>query len=300
MSKKVTSKMEVPFTIVGAMADAGRIIGESRKWNAVNETQKYFIEEIFEPGMLVVKRIREIESIASFRAEEIAEFLRKRGSNAGFAPLRRNEMGIASMLDLLVEWKNKGENIEIETPQKEKYKGVRIGERGVGFYSSRKHNNPIACLGTKTVDKVFVTMLDEKFVSDNPGEFALHNKIKEMKSNIRERYDFGGIRFPKVDLEQAGDAIWLSGINTISQKGDPVIFAHAYQKNRLRMNEFGARFQSEFRGSMVLGATMKKQKEDHIINKPFLCWIEKTGIKQPIFVAYVTKDDWRDPGDIRN
>lgn len=294
------SKMEVPFTIVGAMKDADRIIGESRKWEAANETQKYFIEEIFEPGMIVVKKIREIESIASFRAEEIAEFLQKRGSNAGFAPLRRNEMGMASMLDLLVEWKNQGGNIEIETPKKEKYKGVRIGARGVGFYSSRKHNNPIACLETKSLDKVFVTMLDEKLVTGNPAEFALHEKIKEIKSNIRERYDFGGIRFPKVDLEQADNVTWLSGINTISQKGDPVILANSYLKNRLRMNEFGARFQSEFRGSVIFGATMKKQKEDHIINKPFLCWIERMGIKQPIFVAYVTKDDWKDPGNISN
>jgi hypothetical protein len=293
------SQTEVPITITGAMAKADKILGPHRKWDPVNGKQKYFVEKLFEPCRTGVENIEEIESIASGNAEEINAFLRARGSSSTMRPFARDEIGIASILDILVEWIKEGKNVDIITPEKKKYKGVRIDEKGVWFYRSKKHNHPIARLKTKTADRVYVTMLDEADAKFTPGGFSLHKKISAMMRDIDDCEDFGGIKFPKVDLDQEEDMNWLVGINTMSSRGDPAVIAQAYQKNRLRINEFGARFQSEFRGMIVLGATMHVQKPDHVIDRPFLCWIVKEGADKPLFVAYVAEENWKDPGDIR-
>lgn len=293
------SQTEVPFTIIGAMGKADEILGPNRKWKYTNRKQKLFIKTFFETCRFDVRKIEEIESIASGSAAEINDFLRKKGSGATLEPFARDEIGIASTMDVIVEWIKKGSNVEIETPKKKKYKGVGIGEKGVRFYRSNVHNHPIASLATKTNNQVFMTMLDEEEVKCKPGEFMLHKKIEEMMRDVENCFDYGGIKFPKVDLDQAEDMNWLFGINTISSKRDPAVIKYVYQKNRLRMNEFGARVQSEFAGMIFLGAVAKKQKPDHVIDKPFLCWMVKEGFNKPLFAAYIAEEDWKDPGDIR-
>ncbi|MFZ2970047.1 MAG: hypothetical protein WA063_02790 [Minisyncoccia bacterium] len=293
------SQTEAPLTIIGAMGKADEILGSNRKWKHANRKQKLFIKELFEPCRFDVKKIKEIESIASGSAAEINDFLRKRGSGATTEPFARDEIGIASIMDILVEWIKKGSNVEIETPEKKKYKGVRIGEKGVRFYRSNDHNHPIASLATKTEDQIFMTMLDEEEAKCKPGEFMLHKKIERIMRDVDGCFDYGGIKFPKADLDRAEDMNWLLGINTISSKKDSAVIKYAYQKNRLRMNEFGARAQSEFAGMIFFRATARKQKPDHLINKPFLCWIVKEGFKKPLFAAYIAEEDWKDPGDIR-
>lgn len=294
------SQTEVPLTIVGAIGKADYILGSDRKWNHVNRKQELFIKKFFEPCRYEVERIKEIESIASANAEAIKDFLRERGSNAKIDPMGRDEIGIASILDIVVEWVRKGSNVDIETPDKKKYKGVRIDKGGVRFFRSKSHNHPIASLATKTEDRVFMTMLDEEDAKWNPGEFELHDRIEKIMRSSDSCFDFGGLKFPKVDLDQVEDMNWLLGINTISSRGDPAVIKYAYQRNRLRMNEFGARFQSEFSGALLLRSTMEIPKPDHVIDRPFLCWVEKKRSAVPLFVAFVAEKDWKDPGNIKN
>jgi len=291
------SQTEVPLTIAGAMGKADKILGPNRIWIPANDKQKFFAEKLYKQCRDDAERIKEIESIASGNSADINDFLRNRGSSSNIGQLARDEIGIASIMDIIVEWIKKGSNVEIETPDKKKYSGVRIGKDGAVFYTSEKHNHPISCLATKTPDQVFMTMLDDEDAKFAPGEFNLHKKIKTMMKDIDFCSDYGGIRFPKVDLDQEEDMSWLLGINTTSSRGDPVNMTYAYQKNRLRMNEIGARFQSEFVGMLRLGATMQKQKPDHIIDRPFLCWITRRGFSEPLFVAYVAKENWKDPGN---
>lgn len=294
------SQTEVPLTIAGAIGEADKILGPNRIWIPVNKKQKFFAERLFRQGRIDAKKIKEIESIASHSSDEINRFLKEHGSGASISQLARDEIGIASIMDLMVEWVRKGSNVDIEAQDKKIYKGVRIGKDGAGFYSSGKHNHPIACLATKTEDLVYLTMLDDEDSKYVPGEFSLHKKIGAMMRDIDICTDYGGIRFPKVDLDQEEDMDWLIGISTTSSRGDPAMISFAYQKNRLRMNEIGARFQSEFRGMIVLGAVAHKQKPDYIVDRPFLCWITRKGVEGPLFAAYVTEKDWKDPGNINH
>ena len=294
------SQTEVPLTIIGAMAEVDGILGPGRQWNPVNKQQELFIKQFFEPYRADVGKIAEIECIASLSSEKVDQFLRERGFGSNTKNLSNGELGIAGIMDCTVKWTRKGSNVIIETPDKKKYKGVRISEGGIWFYRSDDHNHPIVCLRTKTEDKVFMTMLDEEEVEEVPGKYMLYKKVKKIMRDIDYCDDFDGLKFPKVDLDQQAGMDWLFGINTISSRGDPAKIKYIYQRNRLRMNEFGARFQSEVRGVIAYTAVMKERKPDHIIDKPFLCWIQREGLDIPLYVAYVAKEDWKDPGSLGN
>src|SRR6185312_11494132 len=106
------SNTTVVYPLVTALLKAEEIIGPERNWHAVNAMQTRFLKEFFLPGREESLSIAEIESIASFTAAEINTFLQKRGFKITLPPFRNNgrvkEFGIASVLDLLVNWLNPG------------------------------------------------------------------------------------------------------------------------------------------------------------------------------------------------
>jgi len=77
----------------------------------------------------------------------------------------------------------------------------------------------------------------------------------------------------------------------------PAIITQALQQTKLRMNEEGARAQSAVAIGVLRGCL---PTYDYVIDWPFLFWITRPGISKPLFVAYVTEDDWKNPGDIRS
>lgn len=39
-------------------------------------------------------------------------------------------------------------------------------------------------------------------------------------------------------------------------------------------------------------------KPDLVIDRPFLCWIERPGIPVPLFLGHITEEDWKSPGSL--
>ena len=284
------SKTVVTYPIVAALVAAERIAGPDREWKPANPKQRRFLTEFFE--ICRRERVSEIQSLASWRAEEINKFLRERGFLIQLQPFAQNTFGVASILDLLVEWLQKGEVTKIETKTQKTFPGVRIKEENVSFFKAIGHNEPIARLLTKSGDEVFMTMVGKIPAED----FDLVAKVEELSNNIRPNSEFGGLVFPMVDLDQKVDISWLRDLQTICSDGTPGIITQALQQTKLKMNEVGARVQSAVAVAMLKGISM--HKPDHIINRPFLMWIERNGLEQPLFVGYITEEDWKNPGSL--
>ena len=66
------------YPIVGAVKGVDAILGVDRNWKAVNAMQKEFLEKFFVLGRNEAKDIKELETIASWKAEEINKFLSDR------------------------------------------------------------------------------------------------------------------------------------------------------------------------------------------------------------------------------
>ncbi len=288
------STTAVSYPVVAALVKAEDMegMGANRQWQAVNDTQTRFLQEFFRACRGEVGGIREIESIASWNVEEVNAFLRQRGFTIQLKSFDKNTFGVASVLDLLVEWLVKGEVTSVQGVDHKTYPGVKISKGGVQFYNARGHNSPIALLETKTGDRVYMTMLGS---APNDG-FDLIARVEALSRSLSPNREFGGLDFPMVDLDQHVDIGWMLGMKTTGYDGQPAWITQALQQTILKMNEVGARAKSAVAIAVTRGGGMKKP--DLIINGPFLVWFERDGLAKPLFVGHITQEDWRNPGDI--
>jgi len=291
------SKTAVTYPIVAALVAAERFLGPDRKWKPTNRKptsgqQKRFLEQFF--NICRADNIPEIRSIASANIEEVNKFLADNGFSIRLSPLPSGSFGAASILDLLIEWIEKGEKTKVRTDDRKKFPGVRIKGENVSFYTIPGHKEPIACLKTKSGDRVFMTMLNQ-----SPEGFDLVKKAEKLSDFDKcwedvDEYD--GIVFPMVDLNQTVDISWLEGLGTIDEKNVFWYIAQALQQTKVRMNEIGVRVQSAVAVGLMKG--VMPHRPDLIINRPFLMWIERPGLEKPLFVGYITEEDWKNPGSL--
>ena len=289
------SKTAVSYPIIAALVAAEGMegMGDNRQWNPINDTQVRFLREFFATCRDEIDEIPEIESLASWDVEEVNAFLRERGFSIQLQPIDDNTFAVASVLDLLVNWLVEGEETTVEAKDHKNYPGVKIGKESVQFYNAHGHNNPIALLKTKTGDRVYLTMLDN---APSDG-FGLIDLAEELADNLTDNDDYGGLVFPMVDLDQRVDISWLLNMSTTGDDGRPARITQALQQTILRMNEIGARAKSAV-AIAVMREAFVREKPDMTIDGPFLIWIERDDLAKPLFVGYITEEDWRNPGDI--
>ncbi len=278
----------VAYPIVAALKTAEQILGPDRVWNLANDLQRRFLSDFCGICWDEVEGIPEIESIASFSTDEINAFLKERGFTIQLKPWSPPNFGVASVLDLLVEWIEAGEATLVTADDGRQFPGVRISGAGVRFFSAPGHPDPVAGLESKSGDRVYTTMLDQP-----PGGFDLIAKAQELTRNKQPSQEYGGLIFPMVDLNQEVDVSWLIDMSTSSEDDLPAIIAQALQQTKLRMNEIGARADSA-----AAIAVRGIPQPDYVINRPFLVWFERDSLGQPLFVGHITPDDWRNPGSL--
>ena len=63
------------------------------------------------------------------------------------------------------------------------------------------------------------------------------------------------------------------------------------------MNQLGVRIE-EAVAVMVAGMALAAEVHRHVINRPFLMWVTRPGLSLPLFVGYITREDWKDPGEL--
>jgi len=277
------------YPIVAATVRSEDILGPNRVWEARNAMQAHYLEEFFAACRGEVD-ISEIESIASWEADVINRFLAERGFSIQLEPFDPLTFGVAAVLDLLVEWIQEGTVTTVVTDGVDQYPGVRIAKKGVSFFTAPGHSNPIARLATKSGDKVYVTMLD-----DPPEGFDLVAKAEAFSAGLEICWDYDGLVFPMITLDQEVNISWLLGMETVQEStGRRAWVTQALQQTKLRMNEKGARVESAAAAAVTLEACIMP-KPDYVINKPFLIWFERDGLSRPLFVGHITTEDWTNP-----
>lgn len=280
------------YPIVTALVKAEEIIGPERVWQTVNPTQALFLSEFFAPCRQESLSIAEIECIASFSADEINRFLRERGFSIQLDPFQSagnwREFGVASVQDLLVDWLRPGWETTLKGQDGNTYPAVSIGT-AMNIYQSTQHSYPIAELQTTSSDLVYITKLDSALAG-----FELLYYAQQLSGSLQPIYGYGGVIFPMVDLKQEVDISWLLDLETTSAKDEPVKITQALQEIHLTMNQEGARAKSAATIAMRIGAVSPwPDKGDLLIDGPFLVWFQRPEITKPLFVGYITEEDWK-------
>src|SRR3990167_3164229 len=276
--RKKMSVSQVTYPIVAALVKAEGRLGENRCWVPKSPEQEAFLREVF----------HEVR-------DEVSQGIR--GLQSSYS-LAGNELTISGVLDLLVKWVERGTTTPIRRDGQE-WEGVRLSEKraGVRFLVSDIHPHPIVVLPTQSDDTLYLTMLDEV-----PQETQLRALATSLLGQKNWRTDeYGGVRFPMVDLRHDNDVEWLVGIETITTISEQEVrtwLIRASQETKLRMNEVGAHIRSEFRGTVLIGASISREKPDYIINRPFLLVFTRPGLKQPLTALHITEEEWKNPGTL--
>ena len=287
-----SAKTVVTYPLVAALVKAEDILGKNWVWTPINGMQSRFLADFFRVCRNEVLGIPEIQSIASWSAEEINTFLGRRGFDSQLQPFDSSTFGMASVLDLLVEWVRKGKKTRVKCVLDQQWYDAARLKNGITYLRSSLHPHPIAAIATKTGDVVYMTKLD-----DAPDGFDLV-ALAEQLANLSHRvHEFGGLVFPMVDLNQQSEVSWILNMRTSTDDRPEAYISQAVQQTILKMNEKGARVKSASGGGVIVLGT-PKEKPDIFIDAPFLVWFKRPLLNKPLFVGYIATEDWKNPGSI--
>jgi len=288
------SKASEIYTITAAIEKAEEMMKLRKDWQPKNEIQKRFLKNFLHACR--GDKVPEIELEVSSEAEKINSFLERKGFSIRLQPFPPNTLGFASILDIMVEWLYPGEKVKIDAKKGGMYDGVRIKKEVVSFFESTVHGyrHVIACIRTKSDNIVFITVPKEPLEGLDLIEMAdMLSKNMDVLPGIYE-----GVRFPMVDLEITNDIGWLKDMSTTTKVANiPTEITQAVQQIKIKINEKGARFKS----ATTIGITLMcvaVPKPDLIIREPFLVWVERHDLEKPLMAAFVTEENWKNPGTL--
>ena len=286
------SRTFVGAPIAAALVKSEDFIGPDRVWKAVNRAQELLLSTFFAARAELARFTGdELRAWASRDASELNAILEREGFAIRVPELGRDDFGVLSILDVLVDWLREGKRTEVRCDGVG-YPAVRLDSFTV--VSSRAHANPIAVLSTRSGDRVCMTLADE----ERDG-FDLLSAIEGIRSTQEPSSDaFDSVVFPMVDLDQQVELEWIVGMRTTGIAGRPVVIAYGAQQTKLRINVKGAHVESAAALVMRVARMQPAPTRDLVIDRPFFCWIERDGVSAPILAAYIDQADWKDPGDL--
>lgn len=274
----------VIMPILAALSGAQNYINKPGEWKPINGMQQLLVQK-YVPRMpeLTYLSDKEIRTWASRDINYLNDILRKEGFSIQLNPC--SLFGVVSILDILVKWKTPGKESTVYA-QDVAYPAVSMVKKD-GQYSilnSDEYQNPIIKLDTQNNDVVYITVADE------PSEqFELAQKIERiMASNLTENFKYDAIRFPMIDFNARTDITWLSGMEFCG-----ISINEALQQTTFKMDAQGAHARSA-----VAIAAKAIRSNMLTIDKPFFVWIMRPHVKTPLFVGYMTYDNWKNPAGL--
>ena len=263
------------------------VVGPERRWNPVNEQQRRYLE-IFEIARKEVSAIPEIEAKGSFVAEVLNEFLRVHGFAMELEPFAPDEFAVAAVFQVVLAWFKAGKAQTIVRSDGKTSPGVLM-EHDMPSFTVPGHENPVISLPTKTADTVYLTMIEKP-----ADEFAMMATARQFMAT-RQQARTTQVLFPMVDLDLKVALQWLKGMWTLPQSGPQLKVTQALRQTKVKMNEEGVRIEEAAAVGIAFAAVFLPNR--HVIDRPFLMWVDRPGLSLPLFVGYMTEKDWKNPGN---
>ncbi len=288
--------------LVAALAKAEALLGGAGKWKEANRDQSRFLALHFEPNRQDLPEIPEIKAAASRSAQDINRFL----ADNGFPEIKLDGQGsggvyAAAVLDLIVNWLAKGRVGQIKGKDGKFYAAIVMSSKdnGVGFFRINLLDCVCAVVEIPTKEGDKVSMVIPPRIID-PEIDEVGRMFAGSFKGLPKGGDLQGcdeLAFPMISLDGKDDIGWLRGMSTLDEKRSPAVIAQAFQRTRLRVDQFGARAQSAA-GLGLFGSAVSVVPSRLTIDSPFFFLVHRDGIKQPLFVGYLDYDCWSDPGSL--
>jgi hypothetical protein len=265
-------------------------LGDS-PWQGINPNQETFLAW-YAAHRAEIDKLGGLEALAATNYEVLNSFLQARGFEPLFQPFIG--VGVASVLDMLVEWVTKGTQTSItrynpSDYSREVFPGFLL-EDGVETFSVAGHQHPLVRLHTKTGHSLWLTTAQEPESGLELATFAQHTLV----SQRRPDYNWDGVKVPMLEINVQPDLGWMIGAHTVSTDGEYHEISQAFQMFRLRANEVGARVRVAT-GFATRGVSIGPVP--YVFSEPFIGFFTQPGNdKLAIAAFFADTDSWQNPG----
>jgi hypothetical protein len=260
--------------------------GLSMPWASAKPDGQKFIKFCV-PDITQCGLISEMETRASRDHTEVNAWLKSRGFNIEMPP--GGDLYLASILDLLVKWLYRG----IDSPVSGGFKGVKLDARTAEvIYEERWPRHQYAVkIGTQGGDTAYMFLphtvpKTEWEVIEMIGEVS--NMLKSRNSRIGVSRSYEGVIFPQVQIDTQPDVSWMEDMSAGGNDGKPLLVAYCKEQVKLRLDLEGA----SVKAAAAMVVTRGIGPTPFVIDKPFLFWIERRGVTDPLVWAYLAEDAW--------
>lgn len=287
----------VIWPIVSALWVAIGFVGGDIALLSINPIQQAFVNKyVIKKDVLDKFKPDELRSWASTDIDYLNDVLKQEGYNIQLQKTDDTKFGVVSILDIAVQWQHPGEAAMLTNVQDgTSYPAVIMEQHKRNFYFEYKsvHDSLIAYCPTTSGDIVCMAKLNEVDQQLSPSEMLeLIDEINSCTTIKKVRLSYNRLIFPMIKYASTVELNWLKGLRI----GDYPI-AQALQQTKFSMNEVGAHAQSACAVAAIESSMMPY---DFVIDKPFLLWIMRPGVKDPIFATYLPYEYWQDPKEIIN
>jgi hypothetical protein len=291
------SATDVLHPIFAALKGAEEFLGPNRVWTPLNPAQERLLA-FLETHLSDLTKIPEMKTKASYDAEAINTFLEQHGFTIQLEPFKDGEFGVASLMQILVEWLRPGRAFKMTSRHDGKeYDAVSLpDDAGATFHDARSEGIRCTFVRIPTKNGDSICLLPTNKVGRPRPQFLL-DIVQEVRASATHNQGFEGVHFPMVDLDESKDLDWLLGMETAAQSGRPHSISQAKQQTRLKMNQHGAKMESAV-AIGIMATSVRRTPPPFIVDGPFLFWAERPGVGLPYFCAYVTQEAWKNPGEI--
>ena len=222
--------------IAAALVQSEDFIGPERPWTAINSEQESFLQS-FVAARAELSRFTsdELRAWASRDASELNAILEREGFAIRVPELGRDDFGVVSILDVLVEWLREGDRTEI-TCEGSRYPAVRLDSFTVVNSPAIPTRSP-CCPRSRATGSAWLLRINSGFrpLGGDRGDSERAGAVARA---------FESLVFPMVDLDQQVELEWIVGMRTTDLDGRPVVITYGAQQTKLRMNVKGAHAES--------------------------------------------------------
>lgn len=309
----MTSKVLDLTTVAHALNElCDTYLGDS-EWHATSDQQQEFLTW-YEANRDEIRQLDNLEALASPDHTALNTFLTAHGFTPMFEEF--DGIGVASILDMLMEWIAEGYETPIRRPlppiqppptskdlygrpirpepvaQWENYPGFRLGADAATIYNTTEHQNPLLRLHTKTGHSLWLTKADEPA----SGLELNHLARQLLTTQLTPSRDWTvGAIIPMLEIDLKADLNWMLGTTTLSPTKGKYELQQAFQQFKLRANEKGARVKVATGMSFAIAAC-GPLPEPYTLNDPFIGFFTQPGHDTlPLAAFWADTDVWQKP-----
>lgn len=270
-------------------------LGDS-EWTGINDQQQEFLTW-YAAHRDEITKLSDLEALASTDFAALNTFLTAHGFTPMFQPFDPIDgIGVAAILDMLVEWVREGTPTTITRyrPEYTTYPAFEITADGVDVYNAAGYQHPLLRLHTKTGHHLWLMKADEPASGLHLNAQA--QLLTRTQLNASPQWTVG-VKVPMLEMDLEPDLSWMLGTKGLSPTRGEYEITQVFQKFKLRANAKGARVKVVTGIVMRATSAMAPTPEPYELNDPFIGFFTQPGNDTlPLAAFWADTDTWQNSG----